>query len=261
MRLDHEQLRQFDEQGYLYLPNVFAAAEVRALRREVPPILGQERQEVVREKDGKTPRTAFAAHTYNDMFGRLARHPRLIEPVEQLLDGPVYIHQFKINAKAAFDGDVWQWHQDYGTWQRDDAMPEARAMNIALFLDDVTEFNGPLMFIPKSHKRGVLEAGHDVTTTSYPLWTLDHDRVRALVEEGGLVAPKGPAGSVLMFHGNLVHASPSNLSPWDRTIVYISACHVDNHIRAFKRPAWIAHRDFTPIECLPDDCLLQPAAA
>jgi ectoine hydroxylase len=64
-----------------------------------------------------------------------------------------------------------------------------------------------------------------------------------------------------MFHGNLVHASPSNLSPWHRTIVYISACHVDNHIRAFKRPAWIAHRDFTPIECLADDCLLQPVAA
>jgi ectoine hydroxylase len=299
MSLEQDQLRQFDEQGYLFLPQVFSAAEVRALRREVPAILGQERQEVVREKDGRTPRTAFAAHTYNDMFGRLARHPRLIEPVEQLLDGPVYIHQFKINAKAAFDGDVWQWHQDYGTWHRDDAMPEARAMNIAVFLDEVTEFNGPLMFIPKSHKRGVLEAGHDVTTTSYPLWTLDHDTVRALVEEGGLVAPKGLAGSVLMFHGNLVHASPpnitpyprkiihltlcavsnhitkftrpefiahrdftpSNLSPWDRTIVYISACHVDNHIRAFKRPAWIAHRDFTPIECLPDDCLLQPAAA
>jgi ectoine hydroxylase len=261
MRLEQDQLRHFDEQGFVFLPQVFSAAEVRTLRREVPAILAQERQEVVREKDGKTPRTAFAAHTYNDMFGRLARHPRLIEPVEQLLDGPVYIHQFKINAKAAFDGDVWQWHQDYGTWQRDDAMPEARAMNIALFLDEVTEFNGPLMFIPKSHKRGVLEAGHDVTTTSYPLWTLDHDSVRALVEEGGLVAPKGPAGSVLMFHGNLVHASPSNLSPWDRTIVYISACHVDNHIRAFKRPAWIAHRDFTPIECLPDDCLLQAAAA
>ena len=139
--------------------------------------------------------------------------------------------------------------------------PKPRAMNIALFLDDVTEFNGPLMFIPRSHKRGVLEAGHDVTTTSYPLWTLDHETIRALVEEGGLVAPKGPAGSVLMFHGNLVHGSPSNLSPWDRTIVYISACHVDNHIRRFKRPEWIAHRDFTPIQCLPDDCLLELAAA
>jgi len=36
---------------------------------------------------------------------------------------------------------------------------------------------------------------------------------------------------------------------------YISLCHVDNHIRRFKRPEWIAHRDFTPIECLADDCL------
>jgi hypothetical protein len=88
--------------------------------------------------------------------------------LEQIFGEQVYMHQFKINGKMAFEGDVWQWHQDYGTWQRDDDMPEARAMNIALFLDDVTEFNGPLMFIPKSHKRGVLEAGHDVTTTLLP---------------------------------------------------------------------------------------------
>jgi ectoine hydroxylase len=30
---------------------------------------------------------------------------------------------------------------------------------------------------------------------------------------------------------------------------------VDNHIRQFKRPEWVAHRDFTPIEPLPDDTL------
>jgi ectoine hydroxylase len=35
-------------------------------------------------------------------------------------------------------------------------------------------------------------------------------------------------------------------------------CAVSNHIRRFKRPEYIAHRDFTPIECLPDDCLTQP---
>ncbi len=38
---------------------------------------------------------------------------------------------------------------------------------------------------------------------------------------------------------------------------YISLCHVDNHIRRFKRPEWIAHRNFTAIACLPDDCLLE----
>ncbi len=70
-----------------------------------------------------------------------------------------------------------------------------------------------------------------------------------------MVAPLGKAGSVLMFHGNLVHGSPGNMSPFSRTIVYISACHVDNHIRKFQRPEWIAHRDFTAIDCLPDDCL------
>ena len=32
---------------------------------------------------------------------------------------------------------------------------------------------------------------------------------------------------------------------------------MSNHIRRFKRPEYIAHRDFTPIECLPDDCLLK----
>jgi len=138
-------------------------------------------------------------------------------------------------------------------------MPEPRAMNIALFLDDVTEFNGPLMFIPRSHKVGVMEAGHDLESTSYPLWTLDKATVSRLAKDGGLVAPRGPAGSVLMFHCNLVHASPGNISPYDRTIVYLSLCEVNNHIRQFKRKEWIAHRDFTPIEALNDDCLMELA--
>src|SRR6266513_161143 len=104
------------------------------------------------------------------------------------------MHQFKINGKAAFDGDVWPWHQDYGTWVNDDQMPEARAMNVV----------------------------------------------------------------ILLFHGCLVHASSANLSPWNRVSVYLSLCAVSNHIRRFKRPGYIAHRDFTPIRCLPDDCLLRP---
>ena len=128
-------------------------------------------------------------------------------------------------------------------------------MNIAVFLDEVSTVNGPLMLIPRSHRDGVLEAGHDLETTSYPLWTLDRATVTRLAEAGGIVAPTGPAGSVLMFHCNLVHASPSNISPWSRTIVYLSLCEVENHIRQFKRAEWIAHRDFTAIEPLADDCL------
>ena len=256
MKLTDTQTSEFQQRGYVFLPEVFSRDEIGVLSAELDGIFSQDRPENVREKNGRAVRTTFAAHTFTDAFARLGRHPRLVEPVMQLLGGPVYMHQFKINAKAAFDGDVWQWHQDYGTWARDDLMPEPRAMNIALFLDDVNEFYGPLMFIPGSHKGGKLDAGHDVQTTSYPLWTLDNETVARLVEAGGMVAPKGKAGSVLLFHCNLVHCSPANLSPWNRTIVYLSLCHVDNHIRRFKRPEWIAHRDFTPIDVLPDDCLL-----
>jgi ectoine hydroxylase len=181
----------------------------------------------------------------------------MVEPIKQVFGEDVYMHQFKINGKAAFDGDVWQWHQDYGTWRADDQMPEARAMNVAIFLDEVNEFNGPLMFIPGSHKLGVLDAQHDTATTSYPLWVINHETIGKLVERGGIVAPKGPAGSMILFHGCLVHASTSNLSPWNRVSVYLSLCAVSNHIRRFKRPGYIAHRDFTPIKCLPDDCLLK----
>jgi ectoine hydroxylase len=209
---------------------------------------------VWREKNG-APRTAFAAHLYNEAFRRLGAHPRLITPVTQIVGGPVYMHQFKVNAKAAFDGEVWQWHQDYGTWKRDDDMPEPRAMNVAVFLDEVTAANGPLLFIPGSHKKGVVAAGHDLETTSYPLWTLERDTVTRLAEEGGCVAPTGPAGSVLIFSSLLVHASPPNISPFGRTIVYLSLNRVDNHIRRFQRKEWIAHRDFTPIGALADNCL------
>ena len=256
MNFTDEQLKQFDEDGYLFLPGHFAPEEAALLRDEATKVYAMDREEVIREKSG-VARTAFAAHRYNEAFGRLGAHPRLVNPVMQLVDGPVYMHQYKVNAKAAFDGDVWQWHQDYGTWARDDKMPEPRAMNIAVFVDDVTAANGPLLFIPGSHKQGVIDAGHDVETTSYPLWTLDREMVSKLAERGGCVAPTGPAGSMLLFSSLLVHASPANISPLNRTIVYLSLCHVDNHIRQFKRPEWIAHRDFEPIEPLADDCLME----
>src|SRR5512145_3311105 len=189
MRLSPEQLAQFDRDGYLFFPSLFTPEEIAVLNAEVPRLYAQRRPENVREKGSEAVRTNFAAHLYSEPYARLARHPRMVEPVADLLGEPVYMHQFKINGKMAFEGDVWQWHQDYGTWKNDDMMPTERAMNVAIFLDDVNEFNGPLMFIPGSHKKGVIDAKHDLTTTSYPLWTVDHDLITQLVARAG-----GPGG-------------------------------------------------------------------
>jgi ectoine hydroxylase len=260
MRLTRLQIEQFERDGYLFFPGLFSADEVGVLNAAVPELYSRHEAYNVREKGSDAVRTNFAAHLISAPFARLARHPRMVQPVMDLLDEALYMHQFKINGKMAFEGDVWQWHQDYGTWLNDDLMPTERAMNVAIFLDDVTEYNGPLMFIPGSHKKGVLEAQHDTRTTSYPLWTVDDALIRQLVDraggkQGGIVSPKGPAGSMILFHSCLVHASGSNLSPWNRNAVYLSLCAVSNHIRRFKRPEYIAHRDFASIVCLGDDCL------
>jgi ectoine hydroxylase len=171
------------------------------------------------------------------------------------------MHQFKINAKAAFDGDVWQWHQDYGTWARDDLMPEPLAMNIAVYLDDVTEFNGPLWFIRGSHRGGPAPTGLDTVTTSYALWTVPNDAVARLAEAGGILSAHGPAGTGLIFGDALVHGSPANMSPWDRRIFSLILNPVANRQTSFKRPDFQHHRDFTPVVPLPDDCLLADARA
>jgi len=168
MQLTDDELRAFEKDGYLFFPGRFTAAEAAALRAEADAVYALERDEVWRESSG-APRTAFAAHTYNEGFRRLGAHPRLIDPVMQILGGPVYMHQYKVNAKAAFDGEVWQWHQDYGTWKRDDEMPEPLAMNIAVFLDDVTAANGPLLFIPGSHRDGLSSASSCWRASSPPV--------------------------------------------------------------------------------------------
>jgi ectoine hydroxylase len=134
-------------------------------------------------------------------------------------------------------------------------------MNISVFLDEVMPINGPLLLVPRSQTAGDLKASHDTATTSYPLWTLDEETVTRLVEEGGIAAPTGKPGGVLLFHGNLVHGSAGNITPFPRKIVYLTLNAVSNYIRTPTRPEFIAHRDFAPIAPVDDDALLRLAAS
>ena len=79
MTLSKQQLQQFDREGYLFLPDLFSAEEIAVLRDEAEAIFRTDRKEIWREKSG-SPRTAFAAHTYNEAFRLLGAHPRLIRP-------------------------------------------------------------------------------------------------------------------------------------------------------------------------------------
>ena len=62
MKLSKEQLKQFHEEGYLFLPEVFTTEEAKLLKQESENVYSMNRKEVWREKTG-VARTAFAAHT------------------------------------------------------------------------------------------------------------------------------------------------------------------------------------------------------
>src|SRR5881392_3669802 len=97
MKLSADQIAAFDRDGYLFFPSLFTPTEIQVLLDEVPALYAQRRPENVREKGSEAVRTNFAAHMYSEPFARLARHPRMVEPVMQLFGESVYVHQFKIN--------------------------------------------------------------------------------------------------------------------------------------------------------------------
>src|SRR5262249_50030585 len=104
MKLQHAELDRFERDGYLFFPGLFSPDEMRVLLDAVPRLYADHRPENVREKGSDAVRTNFAAHMYSYPFAKLARHPRMVDPVVEIFGEPVYMHQFKINGKMAFEG-------------------------------------------------------------------------------------------------------------------------------------------------------------
>lgn len=260
MRLTADRLRQYEHDGFVLVPDVFSRDEIAHLRADVPRVFAEDTPARVAEDRGPIVRSVYGTHRTHDTFRRLSEDARLVEPAMQVVDDDVYIYQFKINAKAAFDGDVWEWHQDYIFWRNEDGMPAPRVTNVALFLDDVTEFNGPMFFIPGSHRQGVIDVqsrdgdrsavrdtreGWIANVTAKLKYGIDRQTVAELCAAHGIVAPKGPAGSVLLFDANVVHSSPNNISPFSRTMVVVTYNSVHNVALqpGTKRPEFLVSRE------------------
>lgn len=258
MKLSPEQLSQYHEDGFLILPALFSRTEISGVVEELDQLFGEDHSANFRESVSGEVRTAMALHLRSTVCDKLTRHPRLVEPAMQILDtDALYIQQVKVNAKVAFSGEVWQWHYDFATHHNEDGVPEPLALNLHVFLDDVGEFNGPLWFIRGSHRHGPVPAALDTVTTSYPLWCVGHESVAELVRDGGLVSATGPVGTALIFGDSLVHGSPPNMSPWNRRIFSSILNPVSNAYTKEQRPEHQHHRDLSPLETLPDDCLVR----
>jgi L-proline 4-hydroxylase len=254
-------LAEYEEQGFVFRPDVLSATEVGVLTADLDDVLATEAdaRRVILEADGVTPRTVVNPHLYRDAFARLVRHPALLATVEALLGEQVYAWQLGVNCKAAFAGDVWFWHQDYPAYLEDDHIPAPRMVNALIFLDEVTTLNSPLMLVPGSHRyTGEMpEAGDQ--GTSYTFRYSGVATVQQQVAEGGIVVPTGAPGSVIFMHVNTLHGSTANLSPWSRRLVTLTFNAFSNKATSPSvRPAHIVpdDRDVPPLTPLGRDCLL-----
>lgn len=260
-----EDRARYERDGFLFFSDLLGKTEVATLLSELealaqdPAILASEL--AIREPKSDSVRSLFAVHRASQAVARLARHPKLLPLVRELLGGDVYIHQSRVNFKSGFDGEGFDWHSDFETWHVEDGMPGMRALSLSLSLTDNNALNGPLMVIPGSHQHYLSTAGitppenYKQSLRRQEIGVPTHDQLRFLVERGSIAAPTGPAGSALLFECNVMHGSAGNITPWPRTNVFLVWNSVDNALtQPFAglppRPEHIASRDFTPLRPL-----------
>lgn len=252
------QLENFEKNGFLFFDSLFSQNEVTTLLQEVDNLKTQQntlnQDYIIREPENNEIRSFFYIHNFNKIFKHLITEPRILSIVRQILASPVYIHQSRINLKPGFKGKEFYWHSDFETWHIEDGMPRMRALSCSITLTDNNEFNGPLMVIPGSHTKYISCIGetpdnhYKRSLRKQEYGVPDKKILNKLVQENGLIAPKGRAGSVLFFDCNIMHGSNSNITPYPRTNVFFVYNSIYNKLmppygKIKPRPEYIATRN------------------
>jgi len=255
MRLTPEQLDRYERDGFLLLPDLLSAEEVAILRSEVKRLKSVEADCVIREGRDNAPKILLKLDdpewpTYSAPFRALSRLGRTLGAAQQVLhDDELYMHHYKLNIKTAIEGSVWQWHQDYMSWQLD-GIPRPDLVTVMVMLEEATEMSGCLYFLPGTHKLGRIEPYFD-ESTAYKFMAAPPDKMKNILAAHPAPVPiTGEPGTAAIFNCNLLHASGHNLSHRDRWHIYMCYNRCENHPRKVEnpRPEWVRSTDWTPLQ-------------
>ncbi|MEM9271140.1 MAG: phytanoyl-CoA dioxygenase family protein [Pseudomonadota bacterium] len=225
--LSHDQISFYQEQGYLVLEGQVPLDIIHEIRAEIARF-EQEAQGMTQSNDRLDLEDS---HRPDAPRLRRIKRPDLISPVAQALMtsdhilgpardlvGPnLRLHTTKLNMKSAGFGAPVEWHQDFAFYPHtnDDVLA------IGVIIDDMGQENGPLQVFPGSHKG--------------PIYDHHRNGVFAgamLPQEQGLntedaVSLMGPAGSISIHHGRIVHGSAPNVSDRSRRILFYEMMAAD----------------------------------
>ncbi|GGA54128.1 L-proline 4-hydroxylase [Edaphobacter acidisoli] len=246
-QISDEQVRQYNEDGYLLVRGMLSPAEIELLGRTAHEdrVLDQHSFGKA-DGEGGTVRLSLWNHPGDTIYGMVARSESVVGVAERLLDGEVYHYHSKMIMKDAKVGGAWAWHQDYGYWYQNGVLfPWLTSAFIAV--DKATRDNGCLQVIKGSHHLGRIE--HVLTGDQAGA---DQARVNEVLKRRELVYVEMEPGDALYFHANLLHRSDQNRSDkprWSMICCYNSAKndpYKESH-----------HPRYTPLVKVPDEEIMR----
>lgn len=169
-RLTAEQLDEWNERGYFAIPDVFRKNEIaeigacldrlREMAKAIRTTTVHKGAQFVVEGN-RIDRIVWCGAAEPKLLD-YGVDPRILEPVAQLLESremQQLICQF--HPKLPGDNVGFEWHQDsqhrgWGTPAWTDVNGKGSYVQTLLAIDEVTNENGPVLFVPGSHKLGHL---------------------------------------------------------------------------------------------------------
>lgn len=172
--LSAEQIAFFRENGFVQGPRLLDDSQLEAMRDAVTRVLKGESERQAEYTVGLPTKEGQEAKAVTQTLNawqadRVIRYhilgSRVAEACAQLLDvSQLRLFHDQILIKPPGGGNVVPWHQDYMYWQIVDR-PEM--ITCWMPLDDATEENGCMLFVPRSHTWGLfptVDFGSDFET-------------------------------------------------------------------------------------------------
>jgi ectoine hydroxylase-related dioxygenase (phytanoyl-CoA dioxygenase family) len=249
-QLSPQQIEAYNKDGFVIVKNFLQAKEIDKLYSIATGDDTLRKHAFdLNDQSGKKTKLTLWYTPGNDAYGLLTKSERMINSVDQLMDGDSAVCHFhsKLMQKEPKVGGAWEWHQDYGYWYKNEFLFPDQMMSVMIAITEANKQNGCLQVIKGSHKMGRIEhgfAGEQVGASQH--------YVDLALKTMELVYVEIMPGDALFFHSNLLHRSEANLSEkprWSLISVYSRSSNVP-----YNEPS---QSSTVPLKAVPDEALME----
>ncbi|MBE0697462.1 MAG: phytanoyl-CoA dioxygenase family protein [Anaerolineaceae bacterium] len=247
--LTQDQVKFYEEHGYLHIPALFSASETEELSNEMERLMqdwattnegwtGPWRQAYMDptiEKKSKLT-SMHDLHFYSAAWARAIIHPRLVGAMSDLLGPNVELHHSTMHIKPPQTGHPFPMHQDNPFY----AHENGKYVDVLVHLDDTFHENGEIRFLDGSHKLGPLTHITQMPDGSPCTPHLPVDQYRL----ADTIPVPAKRGDIVLFNIYTIHGSYINTTREPRRLVRVGYRDPENSQTAgqsLNRPGLIVH--------------------